>query len=323
MTEAGIDAQRVARCRTSRATSSRSSGQSFATQGEADAIAQALLDRLANAYLTAEGSCHGNPKIKAGAKLKVSGVGHGLLRHLPRRQGPAPARAAAATRRVFSNSAGEHTLLGAGAGGGDRARRLDSVVIGIVTNNNDPEKLGRVQVKLPALVERPGVWWAPSLVPAAGKERGLSMLPVPDEEVLVAFEHGDPSYPYVLGSLFNGKDTPGDELAVTDGSFAMQERQGGARSPPRRTSRSAAPGQVGDQDQRRHRGDVPSRGATPATSPAPQAQGRAGDHDRVEPVGDDQGAADHGAGAGHAVGRIAGSAVAEGRARSRSKARRW
>jgi uncharacterized protein involved in type VI secretion and phage assembly len=48
------------------------------------------------------------------------------------------------------------------------------------------------------------------------------MLPVVGEQVVVAFENGDSSYPYVLGSVFNGKDTPGQELAVDDGSFAMK-----------------------------------------------------------------------------------------------------
>jgi uncharacterized protein involved in type VI secretion and phage assembly len=91
----------------------------------------------------------------------------------------------------------------------------------VVTNNNDPDKLGRVKVKFPALTEQES-FWAPVLLPSAGKERGLSMLPVPDEQVLVAFENGDPSYPYVLGSVFNGKDTPGEELAVQDGSYAMK-----------------------------------------------------------------------------------------------------
>ena len=48
------------------------------------------------------------------------------------------------------------------------------------------------------------------------------MLPVAGEQVVVAFENGDSSFPYVLGSVFNGKDTPGEEMAVEDGSFAMK-----------------------------------------------------------------------------------------------------
>ena len=44
------------------------------------------------------------------------------------------------------------------------------------------------------------------------------MLPQPDEEVIVGFEHGDTRRPIVVGSVFNGKDKPGDEL--------LQEKKG-------------------------------------------------------------------------------------------------
>jgi uncharacterized protein involved in type VI secretion and phage assembly len=57
---------------------------------------------------------------------------------------------------------------------------------------------------------------------SAGNARGLMMLPQPDEEVIVGFEHGDARRPVVLGSLFNGKDKPGPDLMQNrDGSFAL------------------------------------------------------------------------------------------------------
>ena len=49
------------------------------------------------------------------------------------------------------------------------------------------------------------------------------MIPQPDEEVIVAFENGDPRRPFVLGSLFNGKDKPGDDLLLNGrkGGFSV------------------------------------------------------------------------------------------------------
>lgn len=81
-------------------------------------------------------------------------------------------------------------------------------VIGIVTNNKDPEKLGRVKVKFPWLSNEDESNWARIVSLMAGKERGIFFLPEIDDEVLVLFEHGDINTPYVIGSLWNGKDLP-------------------------------------------------------------------------------------------------------------------
>ena len=196
-------------------------GQSFNKSEEADSMAQAALDKLANAYLAAEGACFGDPRIKAGVKLEVKGIGSKYSGTYRVAKAVHSISGGGGYTTSFSNSVGEHTLLGQAGGGNGGPASIDSIVVAVVTNNNDPDKLGRVKVKFPSLTEQES-FWAPVLLPSAGKERGISMLPVPDEQVLVAFENGDPSFPYVLGSVFNGKDKPGDEMAVADGSFAMK-----------------------------------------------------------------------------------------------------
>ena len=86
--------------------------------------------------------------------------------------------------------------------------RLYGVVFGIVTNNKDPEGLGRVKVKLPWMADELESNWARVVTPMAGAQRGIYFLPEVDDEVLVAFEHGSAEHPYVLGALWNGKDKP-------------------------------------------------------------------------------------------------------------------
>ncbi|MGH8566156.1 MAG: phage baseplate assembly protein V [Gammaproteobacteria bacterium] len=88
------------------------------------------------------------------------------------------------------------------------AFRVTGVVIGIVTNNKDPDSLGRVKVKFPWLSDSDESAWARVAAPMAGKDRGFYFLPEIDDEVLVVFEHGDMRFPYVLGALWNGKDKP-------------------------------------------------------------------------------------------------------------------
>ena len=93
-------------------------------------------------------------------------------------------------------------------------------------DNDDPDDMGRVRVRYPALGPDAEGAWARIASVSAGNARGLMMLPVVGEEVLVGFEHDDTTRPYVLGSLFNGTDTPGDDLTQSqDGSFAVLSDQ--------------------------------------------------------------------------------------------------
>ena len=86
--------------------------------------------------------------------------------------------------------------------------RILGVVVGIVTNNRDPEGMGRIKVRWPSLGDTDESNWARIAVPMAGKDRGVYFLPEIDDEVLVAFEHGNPRLPLILGALWNGQDSP-------------------------------------------------------------------------------------------------------------------
>lgn len=90
----------------------------------------------------------------------------------------------------------------------ERTRRINGVVVGIVTDNQDPEGLCRVKVQFPWLSEESESDWVKIMSFMAGRERGAVFLPEVDDEVLVAFEHGDINYPYVIGALWNSEDTP-------------------------------------------------------------------------------------------------------------------
>ncbi|MBZ5553744.1 MAG: phage baseplate assembly protein V [Acidobacteriia bacterium] len=91
--------------------------------------------------------------------------------------------------------------------------RVYGVAIAIVLDNKDPQGMGRVKVRLPGLLDDDSGLWARIATLMAGKDRGTFFLPETDDEVLVAFEHGDVSRPYILGALWNGKDTPPDTNA--------------------------------------------------------------------------------------------------------------
>lgn len=97
-----------------------------------------------------------------------------------------------------------------------RDPQLGGVAVGVVLDNLDAMSQGRVQVRLPGLPIEPP--WARVAVPDAGSARGMFFMPQVDDEVLVAFEHGDVTRPYVIGSLWNGTDSP-PASAPTDPRF--------------------------------------------------------------------------------------------------------
>lgn len=86
--------------------------------------------------------------------------------------------------------------------------RLRGVAIAIVSENDDPEGMGRVKLTYPWRDVEDESYWARIAVPMAGDDQGTYFLPEKEDEVLVAFDNGDLRHPYVIGSLWNGQQSP-------------------------------------------------------------------------------------------------------------------
>jgi len=89
---------------------------------------------------------------------------------------------------------------------------------------DDRAGLSRVQIRIHAFdgeADHDAPMWARVAVPFAGAGRGAFFLPDVGDEVLVSFVGGDTRLPIVLGSLWNGADSPPETLG---GSGAAVDR---------------------------------------------------------------------------------------------------
>lgn len=103
------------------------------------------------------------------------------------------------------------SILDALGSAGQRTGRIAGVAAAIVTNNQDPDGLGRVKITFPWLSDENETDWVRIATLMAGAERGSYFLPEVGDEVLVAFEQGDINQPYVIGMLWNGEDRPPEQ----------------------------------------------------------------------------------------------------------------
>jgi uncharacterized protein involved in type VI secretion and phage assembly len=86
--------------------------------------------------------------------------------------------------------------------------QINGVVIGLVTNVSDPLNNGRIKVRFPWLDDQHETDWVRIATLMGGRNRGSFFMPEIEDEALVAFDHGDSRFPYVVGFLWNGEDAP-------------------------------------------------------------------------------------------------------------------
>ncbi|MEX1020442.1 MAG: phage baseplate assembly protein V [Litorilinea sp.] len=103
------------------------------------------------------------------------------------------------------------------------------VYTALVTDVQDPDGLGRVRIRLPWCTDpdgNPYEIWCRVATLMAGANRGTWFIPEPDDEVLVAFEAGDPRAPVVIGALWNGVDTPPEQMDSANNIRSITSRSG-------------------------------------------------------------------------------------------------
>lgn len=186
--------------------------------GDATKTAQAALDRSNEHRRQAEGRCFGDAKIAVDKVVTIEGVnkrfnGKYRVSHLRHRYSAEEGFSTEFSCRGLADQS-LPALVGETAAAGGAASRdrspFQGATVGIVTDNKDPDELGRVKVKLPWLDDNQTTDWLRVAFPGGGgsSHHGWYLVPDVNDEVLVLFEHGDARRGYVLGGLHNGKDKP-------------------------------------------------------------------------------------------------------------------
>lgn len=169
------------------------------TDAEAEAMLQAALDRAAGDMTVAEGLAEGDPALVPGRAVLIDGVL------------PALAGGYVITRTLHRLSATEGYVTEFSTEVPRRSipPRGPLVALGQVTEDSDPDRMGRCRIALPDFGGLDAGWVA-CLAPGAGRRRGMVALPQKGDDVLVLFPEGDPARGIVLGGLFGAQALPAE-----------------------------------------------------------------------------------------------------------------
>lgn len=171
-------------------------------------IAEAELARASDTLFGGKVKCIGLPQIRVGVNVKLNRVGKLFSRmydvtettHTIDEQGYSTQFSVGHNSSILDELGTKNKNKSAGD--------INGVVAAIVTNNKDPDELGRLKVKFPWFSDNNETDWVRMTTFMAGGKRGSFFLPEVGDEVLVAFENGNIDRPFIIGALWNGKDKP-------------------------------------------------------------------------------------------------------------------
>ncbi|MCW2540385.1 MAG: Rhs element Vgr protein [Frankiales bacterium] len=176
------------------------------SQHEASSVGDGLRAQWATGSVEARGTCEPSELLKPGVSVAVdqagptSGTYHVTeVEHRYDRRG---------FRSSFVAGDRSRTSLADILAPSQRSGsfNIPGLVVGVVTNINDPESSGRVKIKYSGISDDIEGPWARLVTLGAGNKRGLVFQPEVNDEVLVGFEGGDPRQPVILGGLYSAKN---------------------------------------------------------------------------------------------------------------------
>lgn len=182
--------------------------------GEPVEVAQAELDVRRMGEVTATLVTEGDPRLQAGRRVRVRGV---------RASVEGSYAITEATHEI--STAGYETTVSTRPPAPPPRRPRDQVTLGVVADVDDPEDRGRVRVQLPAYPDL-STGWAPVLLPAAGRDKGVVALPEVDDTVLVLLPGQDPAHAIVLGGLYGELSPPRPDGRERGTTMLLRTRDG-------------------------------------------------------------------------------------------------
>ncbi|MGE5721634.1 MAG: phage baseplate assembly protein V, partial [Sphingomonadales bacterium] len=180
-------------------------------EDEAGAIAQADMDRATALVATLTGIAEGDAALRPGRAVQIEGVSDAADGTFVLTE----------TVHRFDAPGGYVTRISTVPPERLRRSRSAAVTFAKVTDVEDPEGLARVRGKLVAFGDVESDWM-PVLIVGAGTDKGVSVLPEPDDDVLVLLPEGDPARGVVLGGLYGERNPPGERRGSSARTFTMR-----------------------------------------------------------------------------------------------------
>jgi phage baseplate assembly protein gpV len=172
---------------------------------QAEAIAQAELDRRVSREITLRGVAEGDPNLRPGVPVKLSGVAKGVEGRYVLSE----------VIHIIDRHRGFVSEINTAPPKPLNISKSTLATVGRVTQVDDPEKLGRVKAVLTNYAEVE-TDWLEVVVPGAGMGKGIVALPDVDDQVMVLLIQEDPANGVVLGGLYGVNGPP--DSGVEDGA---------------------------------------------------------------------------------------------------------